>query len=550
MPELKDTKELKKALDVSFKKKVEYLIRASFGLVFVRTDEEHRTLGSMKEVCDVMKQSLYVWDCRGKISIFDDQTGSFMKDCEAIDQLFPMFASDSFRERSAMAVLDAQWFMDQPNVIRSLKTSISLLKRDGKIVIFVGPRLPIPAELEKDIFVVEFPLPDREELEKKLDYVVSSANDAVRDVKKKLEIEKETRTKLCEGALGLTSAEAEDLFSLAITRNPKVDSDAIRVVLDGKCAALKKDGILEYFSPQETMMDVGGLDNLKEWLIKRKKAFSQEAREFGLPYPKGILMVGISGCGKSLVAKAVSSNWEIPLIRLDVGRCFSKYQGESEGTIRKVISMAEVISPCVFWMDEIEKGLAGTKSSGELDSGTTARLVATLLTWMQEKTAPVFIVATANDVSKLPPELLRKGRFDEVFFVDLPNDVERKEIFNIQLRKRSRKLDDLSELIRESKDYTGAEIEQSVISALFDCFEDNKRAINSKDVMKALKSFVPLATTMQEDIQVLRQWGKDRARHASSGKRMSANDVGTAPFLRKVRRDDPEEEKEAQAPSA
>lgn len=526
----------------NFKKDMEQVIRAGYACAFIRTHEEERTLKTIKEVCDILQQKMYVWDCQGAITLFDDISMSFKKEIDEPSKLFPIFVSDSFKEKTVLAVLDYQFFIqDQPHIIRAIKSSLNILRRDGKIVLFVGPRMPVPEELEKDISTVEFPLPDKFELRKVLDFAIESASSGSPTNALK-EITSEMKDKLVDCALGLTAPEAEDLFALALAKNPKLDDSAIKTVLDGKCQILKRDGILEYISTNETMESIGGLDTLKDWLVKRKKAFTDEARAFNLPNPKGVLLVGIPGCGKSLAAKAAASNWQVPLLRLDMGRVFTKFQGESESSARKVIQIAETMSPAVLWIDEIEKGFAGTKSSGELDSGVTARVVQTFLTWMQEKIKPVLVFATANDVSKLPPELLRKGRFDEIFFVDLPNKEERAEIIKIQLKKQKRSLDKIDEIVSITEGYTGAEIEQAIITALYECFDNGKRAITQTDVVKAIKSFVPLAETMKEQIEILREWGKGRARNASA--KMEAVQFGKASFLRGINIKKEEEKKE------
>jgi len=498
-----------------FRKNLENMLRAGFACIWVQTFEEERALKVIHEVCKKLQGKLHVWDCLGQVSIYDDVQNSADKKIEDPVLLFPQFVSD-FGDKAVLAILDFWTFIEQPSVIRSIKNNLNLLRKDGKVAIFVGPRLTLPAELDKDITVLDFPLPQREELKGYLDFVVESA---VEGSGVEIKVGDETKDKLVDGALGLTSQESEDAFSFAIAKNSKLNGDSVQSVLDMKSQTLRKDGMLEYLQVEENMESIGGLDNLKHWLVRRKRAFGQAARAFGLPNPKGILLVGISGCGKSLTAKACASNWEIPLVRFDVGRVFNKLMGESEGNIRKVIQIAETMAPCVLWIDEAEKGLSGTKASGELDSGVTARVVGTILTWMQEKTAPVFVIATANDVSKLPPELLRKGRFDEIFFVDLPNEEERSEIVKIQLKKRNRELGEMEmkKIVEASKDYTGAEIEQAVIAGLYECFEEKERKLTANDVVNAIKSFIPLSTTMQREIDELRDWGivQGRARNAS-----------------------------------
>ena len=269
---------------------------------------------------------------------------------------------------------------------------------------------------------------------------------------------------------------------------------------------------------------------LKEWLQKRALAFTDEARAFGLPAPKGVLMLGVQGCGKSLCAKAVSSLWQLPLLRFDMGRMFGSLVGSSEENVRRAIAVAESVAPAILWVDEIDKAFAGSQGSGATDGGTTARVFGTFLTWLSEKIAPVFVVATANDISQLPPELLRKGRLDEIFFVDLPTDEERQEIFRIHLARRGRdpQLFDVVSLAACSENFSGAEVEQAVISALYDAFYA-KVELSSEHVLEALRQTVPLAKTMDEQINRLRNWAEGRARNAST-----ARQPGTADPLRRM----------------
>ncbi|HXE72557.1 MAG TPA: AAA family ATPase, partial [Candidatus Nitrosotenuis sp.] len=276
-------------------------------------------------------------------------------------------------------------------------------------------------------------------------------------------------------------------------------------------------GILDYFSAQESLESVGGLENLKEWLRKRSRAFTDEARSFGLPPPKGVLLLGVQGCGKSLCARAVSNVWGLPLLRLDVGKIFSSLVGSSEENVRRAIATAESVAPCILWVDEIEKALAGGSASGELDSGTTARVFATFLTWLQEKTAPVFVIATANKIENLPPELMRKGRFDDIFFVDLPSAPERREIFAIHIAARGRQpaAFDLDLLAGLSEGFSGSEIEQAVVAALYEAF-DRGRDLITDDLVRVLESAVPLSRTMEGPIAALRRWAAGRARAASA----------------------------------
>ncbi len=321
------------------------------------------------------------------------------------------------------------------------------------------------------------------------------------------------REQLIQAAQGLTTAEFESVLARSLVEKRRLD---ISVILYEKEQIIRKSGLLEYYPADSTLGDVGGMDLLKEWLDQRKASFSDKARAFGLPSPKGILLLGVQGCGKSLLAKAVAANWNLPMLRLDVGRIFGSLVGQSEENIRKAISVSESVAPCVLWADELEKGLGGVGSSGVSDAGTSARVFATFLTWMQEKTSPVFLIATANDVSQLPPEMLRKGRFDEIFFVDLPDADERKEIWKIHIKKKGRDLKkyDLKELADSSQGFSGAEIEQAVAGGLYAAFAAG-RELSQKDLMAQAHTLVPLSVMMKEDIDHLRAWATPRTRPAS-----------------------------------
>ncbi len=321
---------------------------------------------------------------------------------------------------------------------------------------------------------------------------------------------------IVKSAQGLTLDEVESVFARSLVEKKRFD---VEVVLEEKKQIVRKSGLLEYYPTQNKMTDVGGMELLKDWLEKRTDAFTDKAKKFGIPSPKGILLLGVQGCGKSLLAKAVAAEWALPMLKLDVGRIFGSLVGQSEENIRKAIRVAESVSPCILWADELEKGFAGVGGSGVSDSGTTARVFATFLTWMQEKTKPVFLVATANDVSALPPEMLRKGRFDEIFFVDLPDLNEREAIFEIHLKKRGRdpKNYELQALAAATKGYSGAEIEQIVVGALYPAF-DAGRELSQDDLLAEAKAVVPLSVMMREEIDELRHWAAQRTRPASDRK--------------------------------
>jgi SpoVK/Ycf46/Vps4 family AAA+-type ATPase len=331
-----------------------------------------------------------------------------------------------------------------------------------------------------------------------------------------VELDGEGRERLLQAALGLSLAEAENVFAKVMIKDQRLGAEHVNDVFAEKQQIVRKSGLLEYYAAEEDFGSVGGLSVLKDWLMKRAAAFTAEAQAFGLPAPKGILLLGVQGCGKSLCAKAVSRLWQLPLLRFDMGRMFGSLVGSSEENVRRAISVAESIAPAVLWVDEVDKAFVGSQSSAMTDGGTTARVFGTFLTWLSEKTAPVFVVATANEVAQLPPELLRKGRFDEIFYVDLPSEQERADIFTIHLAKRKRQPSDfdLPTLVSASRDFSGAEIEQAIISAMYDAFYE-KQQLATAHILEALQQTVPLARTMAEKVADQRQWAVGRARSAS-----------------------------------
>jgi SpoVK/Ycf46/Vps4 family AAA+-type ATPase len=408
---------------------------------------------------------------------------------------------------------DFHAYMKDYRVIRLLRDLAIRMRGKSQTVIICAPSLVLPNDLEKEVTVVEFPLPDANEIGDTLDRVTAAVkgNPSVDTTLTPIE-----RERVVKSAQGLTMDEIESVFARSLVEKRKFDLDAI---LEEKKQIIRKSGLLEYYAPDSSIADVGGLDSLKEWLDQRTKTFSDEARNFGIPAPKGILLLGVQGTGKSLTAKAVACTWNLPLLKLDVGRIFGSLVGQSEENIRKAISTAESVAPCVLWADELEKGFAGSGSSGVSDSGTTARVFATFLTWMSEKTKPVFMIATANDVTALPPEMLRKGRFDEIFFVDLPDEQEREQVFAIHLQKRKRPVErfDLKALADVTHGFSGAEIEQVVVGALYVAF-DQSRDLQQDDLIAEAKAVVPLSVMMKEEIDELRTWAEMRTRPASKRK--------------------------------
>jgi len=385
-------------------------------------------------------------------------------------------------------------------------------------VVLLSPVLQIPVELEKSVTVLDFPMPDEPTIAALLDEMVASnANVSVTATD-------EDRERLVKAAVGLTTSEAENAFARAIAVDGSLDASDIEIILEEKRQTIRKSGTLEFISAGPTFDDVGGLDNMKRWLTKRKNAWLAAAAEYQVPPPKGVLITGVPGCGKSLTAKCSASLWELPLLRLDVGRIFSGLVGSSEQNMRNAIKTAESIAPSILWIDEIEKGFGGADGGGG-DSGTSQRVFGTFLTWMQEKTTPVFVIATANNIDRLPPEFLRKGRFDEIFFVDLPTAPERDAIWSLHLQRSVRgaaagtvTADDpklVNKLTELSDGFSGAEIEQAVIVGLFDAFAE-RRPLKPDDVIHAVENTVPLSVTQREQILAIREWANVRAVAATS----------------------------------
>jgi SpoVK/Ycf46/Vps4 family AAA+-type ATPase len=373
----------------------------------------------------------------------------------------------------------------------------------------------IPAELEKDVTVVDFDLPKENDFTALLGRIIEEVKE---NPKLNVKIDSKMREQIVHALLGLTLSEGENVLAKTLVQHRGFGEKSLEVINSEKKQIIRKSGLLQYYEAEEKMESVGGLDALKSWLLKRSVVFSDQARDYGLPAPKGVLLLGVQGCGKSLMAKTISNIWQLPLLRFDVGQVFGSLVGSSEENIRRAIKVAESVSPVVFWVDEIDKAFRGSRGSGAgTDGGTSARVFSTFLTWLSEKQEPVFVVATANDISALPPELLRKGRFDEIFFVDLPSFTERKEIFRVHIAKRKMNTDefDLEALAQSAAGYSGAEIEEAIISAMFDSFYE-KEKLTTDRLIEGLKLTVPLSKTMSEDIDELRKWADGRARAATS----------------------------------
>lgn len=519
-------------------KKLSNLIRARFPYIYITTYEEERVTNLLKKIVREPKlvkvpREVYIWtQTNGFINdetekpipgtITPSKALEFVEKCDkdAVFLFYDMHVNFGVKNRGC-----------DYELVRRLRDLVGVLKTGQvrKNVFFISPDLIIPDTLQKDITICNFPLPTLKEISAKLNSMISQNVMVKSDT-----LTEEDKERLCKAALGLTLQEAENAFALAMVNDGTISIDDLKIIMDEKMQVIKKTGILEFVTTNLSIDDIGGLDNLKSWLKKRNNSWSENAKKYCIPAPKGVLITGVPGCGKSLTAKAMSAIWQLPLLRLDLGKIFSGLVGSSEENMRRAIATAEAVAPSILWVDEIEKGLSGVNSGG--DSGVTSRIFGQFLTWMQEKEAPVFVIATANNINNLPPELMRKGRFDEIFFVDIPTFNERVEIFKLHLKKRlkdkevSQKVSITDEVCKKlaslTEGFIGAEIEQVVISALYEAFFE-KRALEFKDLEKTIKNTVPLSTTQREQILALRAWANVRAVAATKKEDLTAysNDV-------------------------
>jgi ATPase family associated with various cellular activities (AAA) len=509
-------REKTEATPMNFALELETLIRARYPILYIITSEEMRVQKLVVDIARRRQKKAFEWSVStgivpagASIQSHKNRNPSTKEPLAALDQVIEQV------EPALFIFKDFHPFLSKGNfgIVRKLKEIALHLKNSHKTILLVSPVMEIPTELEKEITVLNFPLPSREDLNELLDRIITEVKQFKQVV---IDLDEAGRERLLQAALGLTLGEAENVFAKIIVKSERLSGEDVNEVFAEKQQIIRKSGLLEYYATSESFANVGGLAVLKDWLNKRAVALCSEARAFGLPHPKGILMLGVQGCGKSLCAKAVSTQWQLPLLRFDMGRMFGSLVGSSEENVRRAISVAESVAPAILWVDEIDKAFAGSQGSGATDGGTTARVFGTFLTWLSEKTAPVFVVATANDISQLPPELLRKGRLDEIFFVDLPSREERAEVFRIHLHKRGRDAEnfDLRALAEASGDFSGAEIEEAINSALYDAYYE-KRELTTGHVLTALAQTVPLARTMDEQISGLRSWAEGRARNAS-----------------------------------
>ena len=499
---------------------VDLLVRARYPILYIITWEEERVRGMLSRVAERQGKTLAEWSINEGIRQVSG-AGDGIHNGEAMKT--PIMALDAILVDAAEGIYVMKdlhrYFARQSTyrmreeLVRKLREMYDDLKRANKTLVITAPALELPTELEKSMYIITLPPPGKEEL---LGMLKALAQRAKQSGKWRIDLTVKDGGKLVDAVMGLTLEEAERVFVKALVTDSALTADDVAAVREEKEQIVRKSGLLEYCHAEEGIADVGGLNLLKEWVNIRGKAFDDKARAYGLPLPKGVLLLGVQGCGKSLSAKAISALWGFPLLRLDMSRIFSGFIGASEDNMRKALTTAESISPAVLWVDEIEKAFSGTESSGRVDAGTTSRVFGSFLTWLQENRSKVFVVATANSIESLPPEVLRKGRFDEIFFVDLPREEERRDIFDIHIRKRKRdpKNYNIEQLSKRAEGFSGAEIEQAILEAMFSAFAEG-REVNQVDVLKAMDQTVPLSVTRSEAIDALRHWAGTRARPTS-----------------------------------
>jgi SpoVK/Ycf46/Vps4 family AAA+-type ATPase len=493
---------------MNFNEEFSLLLRACYPLIYIPTLEEERLENAIAELAkNINNRPVYTWDF---VDGYQDNPNNMgfgrrnpLQALEYVEKL-PVQAAGIFILR------DFQRFLEDVSISRKIRNLAKTLKSQPKNIVIISPSINIPSELTEILTVLDFPLPNTTEIKTEIKKLLTGT---VSSLPEKL------LTELVRGAQGLSLERIRRVLTKAIAQHGLLEPEDVELILEEKRQSIRQTQILDFYPTTEQISDIGGLDNLKEWLLRRGGAFSEQARNYGLPHPRGLLLVGIQGTGKSLTAKAIAHHWHLPLLRLDVGRLFGGLVGESESRTRQMISLAEALAPCILWIDEIDKAFGGFEGKG--DSGTTGRVFGTFITWLAEKQTPVFVVATANNIQNLPPEMLRKGRFDEIFFVGLPSQTEREEIYNVhlsRLRPHNLKEYDIKRLAYETPDFSGAEIEQTLIEAMHIGFSQN-RDFTTDDILEAASQTIPLARTAKEQIEYLQNW-------AASGKARLASRQG------------------------
>ncbi len=497
---------------MSFNDEFELLLRARYPLIYIPTPEEERVEAVIAQAAKRLgDRAIYIWDFVDGYQGNPNDVGFGRRNpLQALE-----FLEKVAENAAAIFILrDFHRFLDDISVSRKLRNLSRRLKSQPKNIVILSPQVTVPAELTEVLTVVEFPLPDAEEIKTEIQRLLAATGQSLNN---------KVLDELVRSAQGLSLERIRRVLGRAIASHGEIQAEDVELILEEKRQSIRQTQILEFYPTTERISDIGGLDNLKDWLLRRGGAFTERARQYGLPHPRGLLLVGIQGTGKSLTAKAIAHHWHLPLLRLDVGRLFGGLVGESESRTRQMIQLAEALAPCILWIDEIDKAFSGIDSKG--DAGTTSRVFGTFINWLAEKKSPVFVVATANNIQALPPEMLRKGRFDEIFFVGLPSQEERKAIFEVhlsRLRPHNLKSYDLDRLAYETPDFSGAEIEQTLIEAMHIGFSQN-RDFTTDDILESASQIIPLARTAQEQIQFLQDWAAaGKARMASRDSRLSS----------------------------
>ncbi|HSG30694.1 MAG TPA: AAA family ATPase [Thermodesulfobacteriota bacterium] len=489
------------------KEQLSKLIRAQYPIVYLVSWEEERIENNLIRLKDELygpDADFFSWSTTGGLQNGDgkvDGSGDIQKALEIAIQS---------NNRGIFLIKDFHHIINDPKIIRKIKDVYSAFRNTSKTLFIVAPALILPYELEKEVNVVDVDLPDAQEVREIFDSTIAQIdNETI-----KHSFTPELINNCINALMGLAAIEIELALKRVLVDKTSADNSIIEELLEEKVQIIRKSGTLEFIRSNVVLDGVGGLENIKEWLHIRHHAFSAEAKDFGLDFPNGMLIMGISGCGKSLCSKAVSTAWNLPLIRLELNSVYGGAFGSPEEVFRRAIKTVEASAPCILWIDEIEAGI--TRSGEKTGDSPSSRIFGYFLTWMQEKQKPVFITATANQIDLLPPELLRKGRFDEIFFVTLPSREERKEIFRIHLTNRKKDPDvyDLDSLAKNTEGLSGSEIEQAVVAGLFESFS-KKKELDDNELIIAASSIVPLSITMREEISALERWAADRAVKAS-----------------------------------
>ncbi|HEY9888997.1 MAG TPA: AAA family ATPase [Candidatus Obscuribacterales bacterium] len=492
---------------MSFQDELLLMLRARYPVIYIATFEEERVEQVIADSAQQLNnRSLYLWDFVDGYQGNPNDAGVARRNpLQALEHIEKLPASVA----ALLVLRDYHRFLEDVAISRKLRNLARRLKAQAKNILLIAPQVQVPDDLAEIVTVVEFALPTVAEIQTEVTRLLSGVN---------VSLSARNLDALVQSCQGLSIERIRRVLARGIAAHGTFRPEDIDLVLAEKRQTIRQTQILDFYPAKEQISDIGGLDNLKDWLLRRGHAFSEKARLYGLPHPRGLLLAGIQGTGKSLTAKAIAHHWHLPLLRLDVGRLFAGLIGESESRTRQMIQIAEALSPCVLWIDEIDKAFAGVDGRG--DSGTSSRVFGTFITWMAEKTSPVFIVATANNIQTLPPELLRRGRFDEIFFVGLPSQEERKAIFAVHLsRLRAHNLQsyDLDRLAYETPSFSGAEIEQAIVEAMHIGFSQD-RDFTTDDILEAASQIVPLARTAQAQVEALQAWADaGKARLASRG---------------------------------